>query len=611
MSSLLPGRRVVGVAFLIVCAAVLAISPLAPSDSASAITITGASSLAETVRIGRPLIDGATTDIHVLGFNDLHGHLDGTTPGNQYGRPAGGAAALAGLLNQRQTRYGRRWLTVAAGDSIGGTPLTSSLFEDEPTILAENAMRLDFASVGNHEFDRGKDHLLRMQNGGCPAVGCTGAPYPDGRDTFSRTFAGANFQYLAANVLAADGKPFLPAYGTKQFVTTTGNRVKVGVIGAVLEATPTIVTPSGVAGLKFIKESTGANAAAKALLADGVKTNILVIHEGGFQTPAPSGTNTCGGALQGSAIAKIAEELDPSIRVIVSGHTHAEYRCILSFPGGRDVLITSSSSFGRILTDITLTVDDLTGELVTATAENVIVENTGANAILNAEASTIATYYGRLAAPRANRIIGKVFGDMPAGNAGPNGEVPLGDVIADAQLNATKGTQKAQIAFMNPGGIRAPGFVFANSPAGEAPGDITYSEAFTVQPFSNSLVTMTLTGAQLRAMLEQQFTGCRGQAVTRILQPSVGFSYEQKPTATACADKIGKITLDGKEIGAGDSIRVTVNSFLATGGDGFVVLNDGKDRVGGDVDLDALIAWFAANPAGLRPGTADRIKLVG
>jgi 5'-nucleotidase len=594
-----------------------AVATLSPLGNPPAVAqISGANTINDTVRIGEPKLAGVTTDIHVLAFNDLHGHLDGSTSGNVYGRYAGGAAALGKQILDRKARYPRT-LTVAAGDLIGATPLSSSLFEDEPAIVALNMMGLEFSSVGNHEFDRGKAHLERMQKGGCVKV-CLGAPYPSLNSSFEDKFPGGQFTYLAANVKNADGSQFLTGSGMKQFKSIGGTTLKIGVIGTVLEATPTIVTPAGVAGLKFTNETKAANEEAKKLVANGAKTNILIVHQGGVQSTTPSQINLCAGELRGSDIEKIATDLDPSVRVIISGHTHQEYRCILKI-NGVDRLITSASSQGRVLTDITLNVDDLTGELITASATNVVVENsTNPNTATPRvsdrtkaldDLTTLATYYQRLSAPKANRVVGKVTADMSNTTTNPNGEVPLGDVIADAQLAATKPTGKAVIALMNPGGIRSPGFQVNQISAGERPGDITYAEAFTVQPFGNSLVTMNLTGEQIRNVLEQQFTGCRGQLTTRILQVSAGFSYEQSPAAATCAAKVGAITLEGKPIDPKSTYRVTVNSFLATGGDGFVVFNDGTDRVGGDVDIDALIAYFEANPNGIAPGPGNRIVL--
>jgi 5'-nucleotidase len=270
-----------------------------------------------------------------------------------------------------------------------------------------------------------------------------------------------------------------------------------------------------------------------------------------------------------------------------------------------------------VLTDIAMNVDELTGELISASATNIVIENSSntntstprINDPLKAadDIAALASLYQRLSAPKANRIIGKVTGDMSNTTTAPNGEVPLGDVIADAQLLATKTTGKAEIALMNPGGIRAPGFQVNQITAGEQVGEVTYGEAFAVQPFGNSLVTMSLTGAQVRAVLEQQLNGCRGQNANRILQVSTGFSYELSLSASSCEAKIGAIALGGKPLDPKATYRVTVNSFLATGGDSFTVLNEGVDRIGGDLDIDALIAYFAANPNGVAPGPANRI----
>jgi 5'-nucleotidase len=419
-------------------------------------------------------------------------------------------------------------------------------------------------------------------------------------------------------VVDATGRTLFPAFGTKTFETGRGREFKVGFIGEVLEATPTIVTPTGVAGLTFQDEADAANRAVGQLQRNGVKTSVLVIHEGGFQA-GTAALNGCAGNLAGSAIADIASRLDPAIRVIVSAHTHAEYRCTIT-SGGVTRLITSASSFGRILSDLTLTIDDRTGELVEASAENVIVENAlntpgpGVTRVPDPSkedprVQAVVEQYVAAAAPLANRVIGRIQGDLTRAGS-PQGESTLGDVIADAQLVATQPADLggAQVAFMNPGGIRADIRSGDISSGGEAPGEVTYGEAFTVQPFGNSLVTKTMTGDMLRRLLEQQFPGCGGQAVQRILQVSNTFRYEQNAAATACAEKIGRLFVAGVEVVPADSFRVTMNSFLAAGGDGFTVFNEGTDALGGAQDIDALVAAFAAaEPAGIAVPPLDRI----
>ncbi|MGH3753195.1 MAG: bifunctional metallophosphatase/5'-nucleotidase [Pseudonocardiaceae bacterium] len=612
-------------ALVAVSVATVALAPLAPlatTGGASAVEISGARTLSDTVHVDftdhRP---AATSDVHLLAFNDFHGNLE---PGGLtiYGRFAGGAAFLAKAVKDRQAQYPRD-VTVFAGDNIGASPLANALFDEEPAVIVSNHMNVDAASVGNHEFDKGAAELVRIQRGGCPAEGCSGAPYArPGRPPTDR-YPGADFTYLSTNVVTDDGRPLLTPTFTKTFRGDSGRGFRVGFIGETLQATPTIVTPSGVAGLTFQDEAEAANRAVRTLRRNGVKIPILIVHQGGFQS-APAALNGCAGSLAGSDLEKIVQRLDPSIKVIVSAHTHAEYRCTIT-TGGVTRLVTSASAFGRILSDITLTVDDRSGELVSADATNTIVDNAlnapGPGVVRQEDPSksdptvaAIVAQYVTASAPLANQVIGTIQGDLTRSSSD---ESTLGDVIADAQLAATApaAAGSAQIAVMNPGGIRADLRVNDISSGGEAPGEVTFGEAFTVQPFGNSLVVKTFTGAQLRELLEQQFAGCRGQATSRTLQISAGFSYQRSatalpasPTPAQCAAKIGTISLGGTPIDPAASYRVTMNSFLATGGDGFTTFNAGTDALGGAQDIDALIAAFtAAKPAGIAVPPLNRI----
>jgi len=612
----------VQVSLAVVAIGVVVAAPLAAPDGAATdrTIISGARSLADTVLVTYATPKDRTTDVHLLAFNDLHGNLEAASL-NLYGRFAGGAAYLAKAVKDRQALYGPYQATILAGDNIGASPLQNGLFHEEPITIASNLMHVDFASVGNHEFDKGKDELLRIQNGGCHADGCTGAPYALANGSSTDVYPGADFQYLSANVVVnATGDTLFPPYAIKKFTSTDGKKFSVGFIGEVLESTPTIVTPAGVAGLTFQDEADAANLAVQELADRGVKIPILVIHQGGFQS-SPAALNGCTGNLANSDILEIASRLDPAIKVIVSAHTHAEYRCTIT-TGGVTRLITSASSFGRILSDITLTVDPSSKKLMQASATNVLVENAlntpGPNVIRQPDTSkedpqvqAVVNQYVAAAAPLANQVIGRIQGDLTR-TASPQGESALGDVIADAQLAATApaGLGDAVLAFMNPGGIRADLLVNAISSGGEAPGEVTYGEAFAVQPFGNSLVTKTMTGDMIRRLLQQQFQGCGGTAPAtgRFLQISATFSYEQGASAPACADKIGRMWVNGVEVGPTDSFRVTMNNFLATGGDGFTVFNEGTNALGGAQDIDAFVAYFAANePAGIAVPPLDRI----
>ena len=608
------------------------VAPLASPNRASAkVVISGARSLSDRVSVKfEAAPPGHTTQkVHILAFNDLHGTLDPLSQ-TLYGQYTGGVAFLAKKVKDLQATYGAYQATIFAGDNIGASPLASALFHDEPIQIATNLMHVDFGSVGNHEFDEGSDELLRMQNGGChPVDGCQAAPYALAGGGTTNVYPGADFQYLAANVVVnSTGATLFPSYGIKQFTSTDGKRkYKVGFIGEVLEGTPTIVTPTGVAGLTFEDEAEAANRAVAELADKGVKIPVLVIHQGGFQTPSNSSVNGCNGSLAGSDIANIAAKLDPSIKVIVSAHTHAEYRCTIT-AGGVTRVITSASSFGRVLSDITLTIDENNDKLLDVSANNILITNA-----LNPSSSpprqpdpskadpavqAVVNQYVAAAKPLASKVIGSAQGDLNR-TASTFGETTLGDVIADAQYVATHPANLggADVAFMNPGGIRAD-LPFNSSSDGELPGQVTYNEAFTVQPFGNTLVTKTMNGDMLRRLLEQQFNaggaqcaGSNGALGIRVLQISSSFKYESNPTAATCDGKIGKMWVNGVEVTPSSTYRVTMNNFLATGGDGFTVFNEGTDPLGGAVDLDAFVAYFgAAGTTGVAVPALNRIVAI-
>jgi 5'-nucleotidase len=525
-----------------------------------------------------------TVDVQILALNDFHGNLE--PPLGSSGRigtvDAGGVEFLATHIDQLRATN-RNTVVVSAGDLIGASPLISALFHDEPTIEAFNLIGLDYNAVGNHEFDEGAAELVRMQEGGChPDDGCL-----DGDD-----FAGANFRFLAANVVREDnGKTLFPAYKMRSF-----QGAKIAFIGMTLEGTPTIVTPSGVAGLDFQDEAETVNALVPELKAKGIETIVVLIHEGGLPT---GGFNECPGIS--GPIVDIVNNTDDEVDLFITGHTHQAYNCVID---GR--IVTSASSFGRIVTDVDLTIDRATGEPTTIQANNLIVTRNVAKA---SALTALVDKYRSLTAPLANQIIGSITADITRTN-NQAGESALGDVIADAQLAATApdGFGNAVMAFMNPGGIRAD-LTFNQISGGEAAGEITYGEAFTVQPFGNSLVPMSLTGAQIDAVLEQQFDNpAAGQ--NRILQVSNGFTYSWSASAPK-GSKVdpATISLNGTPIDLGATYRVTVNSFLADGGDNFTALRDGTDRLGGDVDLDALINYFGDNSP-VAPGPQNRITRI-
>jgi 5'-nucleotidase len=555
--------------------------------------------------------------VKLIGFNDYHGNLEspgtfGTSTAVPVAErpPVGGAefiaAHVAKLKNQNPLN-----VVVGAGDMIGATPLISSFFSDEPAIETLNRIGLEFSSVGNHEFDKGTSELQRLQNGGCKAAdpnSCKGAsvgtPVP---------FEGAKFKWLSANVVTtATGKTLLPAYGIKTF-----NGVKVAFIGMTLKATPAIVTPTGVAGLTFNDEAQTVNALVPELRAQGIEAIVVLVHEGGFQSGTLGDINACDGNLAGSAIADIVKKLDNAVDVVISGHTHAAYNCKLPNATGRNIAVTSSSSFGRILTDVDLTINPITRDITDAKVTNRLVVRNDASLPANTTVSSIINGYKTLVSPLANAVLGGISTALPI-TRDTACNMPAGNLIADAQLNATKaaGFGDAVIAFMNGGGVRSPGFTFPTSTANEGDGTVTYGEAFTVQPFGNSLVTLSLTGQNIKDVLEEQFVGCRGQSitVTRFMLPSAGFKYDWDG-AKACDARISNVTLTtggvtetlvntaGVVLNPSKTFRVTVNNFMATGGDGYSTFLKGTSQLGGAQDIDALVAFMASYKAPAAPYT--------
>ncbi|GGT19738.1 5'-nucleotidase [Streptomyces kurssanovii] len=555
---------------------------------------------------------GRTVDVQLLSFNDLHGNLE--PPAGSAGNvseiqhdgtvksiPAGGVEYLATSL--RTARQGNPYsVTAAAGDLVGASPLLSGLFHDEPTVEALNKLDLDVTGVGNHEFDEGAVELARLQNGGChPTDGC----YEEGKE-----FEGADFPYLAANVTKeSTGRPIL-----KPYTVWEKDGVKIGFIGVTLEGTPDIVSAGGIKGLAFHDEVETINKYARELDRKGVKSIVALIHEGG--SPASASYNYdcdspgAGDGISGP-IADIAKNITPRVDALVTGHTHQAYVCTIPDPSGKPRMVTSASSYGKLYTDTTLTYDRRTKDIVRTSVQsaNHVVSRDQAKA---QDMTDLITRWNKLAAPIASRPQGFISADIN-GRGATTPEKPLGDLIADAQLAGLAPADKggAQLALMNPGGIRSDLVYKASGSEGD--GVVTYGEAFTVQPFTNMMNVVDLTGAQLITTLQQQVSG-PNEASPKILQVSRGFTYTLDLTKTG-ADRIvvDSVKLNGEAIVPSKTYRVAMNEFLAGGGDGFSVLKEHTNKLVGASDLDVFNAYLAANSsatAPIEPPKADRITVV-
>ncbi|WP_026417011.1 bifunctional metallophosphatase/5'-nucleotidase [Actinomadura oligospora] len=523
---------------------------------------------------------GKTVPVRLLALNDFHGNLEPPT-GNS-GKavddsgqtvPAGGAAYAAAHIKRLTDR---NTLKVAQGDLIGGSPLISAAFHDEPSVQFMGNIGLTASAVGNHEFDEGLTELKRIQNGGChPVDGCS----PAG------PWKGAKFDYLGANVLQeATNRPAIKPWTIRRI-----NGVRVGIIGVVTKTTPTIVTADGIKGLKFDDEVAAANRSARELRKRGVHAMVLLVHEGDDVVKG-SKPNDCG--VVPGAGTRIAAEADPDIDVVLSGHTHQQYVCTVKDPKGQPRLYSSGSSFGRVITQVDLQVNRRTDDIVRSSMK-------GVNHVVtqdvkpDEDTAKFVQYWKDKSAPISDKKIGTVTAKLDR-TASAAGETPLGDVIADAQLEAVRG-MGAQVAVTNPGGVRTD----LDPKDGHT---VTYGDAFAVQPFSNVTGVTTLTGGQLDAVLEQQWTS----AGEKILQPSSGLHFTIDRTR-AIGDRVSGITIDGKPVDPAASYKIAANNFLLGGGDGFTVFTQGKDQVLGPIDLDALVNYFGSHSP-VSPPPLDRIS---
>jgi len=528
-------------------------------------------------------------EVQILAINDFHGNLESpnlTVPAADAPVPAGGVAYLATALKQLRTSNS---VTVAAGDLIGASPISSALFLDEPTIKALSMAGLELASIGNHEFDKGSAELKRMQAGGCEK-------YTRRTPCALEPFKGAGFRYLAANVVGEDGRTLFPGTAIKDV-----GGVRIGFIGMTLKETATLVSPSGVAGLKFADEADTANALVPGLKAAGADTIVLLIHQGASITGRYD-DSSCPG-LAGD-ILPILNRLDPAIQLVVSGHTHNAYICRVPMAGGGTRLLTSAGKYGALVTDIRLTFDRARGSLTRDKGEFVIVQGAPiATAKLTAplvpthrifpadpEVAALVGRYRDAASGAANRLVGHLAGAVMKGED-IGRESTAAELISDGQLFVARDPARgnADFALMNNGGART-------DLLPEADGTVRFGQIFAMQPFANNVVTKSYTGAEIKAVLEQQFaSGLNTVVKPNMLMPSANFRFSFDKSKPA-GQRIVAMSLNGKPIDPARTYRVAINNFLASGGDNFTLLASGRDPVDAGLDLDATEAYLATNP---------------
>jgi 5'-nucleotidase len=539
-------------------------------------------------------VGNATADVQLLAINDFHGALEPPSGGG--GRigsaDAGGVEYLATYL-ARLKATNPDTMVVSAGDNIGGTPLLSSLFHDEASIEALNLAGLQLSALGNHELDEGWWELYRMQKGGChPVDGCQdGTP-----------FSGASFRYLAANVtldpqradpqfVALAGiegtqpRPLLPAYEIREV-----SGVRMGFIGLILQAAPAVIIPASIRGLTFAPEADAANEAARALREQDVRAIVVLMHQGGDRRGGD--VNACDGMSRD--LLELVNRLSDDIDVVISGHSHQAYNCTID---GK--LVTSASSSGRVVTDIDLQVRRSDGKVVAKQARNIVVTREVPKD--SAQLALLARYLP-MAEKIGNRIVGTIESSLVR-QPGDAGEFPLGAVVADAFLEAGKAAGEAELAFTNPGSIRADVVANATSQRGSP---VTYSALFSVLPFGNEVVVKSLTGDALMEVLEQQFGADRN----RIMQVSKGLTYAYDPGRPR-GQHIDRasVRINGVPLDPARRYRVVTNSFLWASGDGLEALSRGTDPVTVGVDVDVL-AEYVSRHSPLAAPTLNRIRRI-
>jgi len=529
-----------------------------------------------------------TVSVRLLAFNDLHGSLrppegvrseirqaDGSLT------PAGGAAYLAAYVTQLRSQATNS-LLYSVGDNWGSSALESAMFNDEPTVELLNRMKIDASAIGNHELDKGLAEFRRMQSGGCSAVDAC---------TFSPSFDGANFPLMAANMTYTNGTP-----ATLPFTVNMVDGIPLGVIAISPANTSQIVTPGGIADLQFGDEVEAINRTADVLDFFGVKAITVLLHRGD-EPAVEGGPNDCN--VESGPARDIALRASPKVDVIFTADSHQQYNCEFPDPAGNPRVVMQGASHGRIVSVADVTIDRNTREVVrdqTSAFNQIVTHDISPDPDIQA----LADRAWSEASESAQRPVGTITADLTRDRV-PSGESTLGNLVADAQL-AAGSTRGAQLALTNPGGMRED-LDFGTS------GQVTYRQAYGVQPFGNSLEVLSVTGAVLKDALEQQFQiDLDGTATERILSPSAGFTYAMDRRA-APGSRISEMRLNGQDIAPDGVYSVVVNKFLAEGGDGFTALKNSTQMTGAGNDLDALTALFAAGSP-VSPPATDRIRTV-
>lgn len=535
--------------------------------------------------------DNNLIPLHILAVNDFHGQIGQGQMVN--GSPVGSIPVLGAYLKDLALQYGKDSTIFALpGDMIGASPAESNLLLDEPAILFFNGLATGdwkstekedgdgirvIATVGNHEFDRNISELLRLIHGGDGTTTITHLvePYP-----------GALFPIVAANVFWEEsGEPLLDPY-----VIEDVGGVKVAFIGAVTSVTKEISLPGNVALLRFTDEADAINAQVASLKEQGVRSFIVLLHEGGAQTPYDGPTRETGD-LSGR-VASITVRLDEDVDVVLSGHSHEFSNQYLPNAGGNPTLVTQAYSYSQAFADVYLEIDPETGDIVNKTASIITAyADKGPGLIPDENAQELLDQVMDIVDPLISEVIATT--DIPLTRTPEeNGEALLYDIATDA----FRWDMKTDMSILNIGSLRAD----------IAAGDITTGDAYSVMPFHDQIYVVTLTGTQVKDLLNQQWT--RTVKPDHLLQIS-GFSYSYD-SSRATGDQVVGVLVNGEEIDMNATYTIATTDFLASGGDGYSVMQEGEIVAYGALDVDEFIEYLRYIPSPVNLQTGGRINRV-
>ncbi len=522
-------------------------------------------------------------ELSIFSINDFHGHIQSKLPtplsprlpdsqtGELKAQAAGGVAYLATVLDKLRSQR-KNQVFVAAGDLVGASPQMSSLLKDEPTLSALGELGLAVSSLGNHDLDAGLPELMRKIRGECVSTGCA---WPE--------FKGASFPYLAANMFETEtGKRVLPSHVMRDI-----GGLKIALVGAVTRDVPKVIIPKNIVGLRFADEADTLNALVPELRAAGAQVLVAIMHEGAmFEGAANDPSYACTG-LKGRGV-DIAKRLDPAYAIIISGHTHQAYTCKID---GR--LMVQAGSFGGWLTESRLTLD-ANGAVLDAQAINhpvlqgIYAPNPAFVALVQRAAA--------LTSAARNKPVANLSRGATRTATAPFGDSPLGNLVADAHLAYAKTRGVVDIGMTNSGGIRADLTV-------EPGRTVTLSDLFAIQPFSNDLIALTITGAQLRELIRRQLPKRPGAAVIQVSN-NLNYQWSQAEGADAVLESV---TFENRPLDLKRDYRVVVNTFMAEGGNDLNIFKQGRDRMTVGPDIDAFEEWLRENPKAMNQIEPGRI----